>query len=698
VGTLWIRELSGGLDSTRLAETAHGGTMIKGEDGHINRGKEFEKRAAFVPTFTLPIARTKNLAATSNSLVVFGDQVAPVMPSGVVYQRLQHPDGSTALSRVLSYDNYSGKLYVAAEFVDGTRYHFYDGVRVAVWFDGRAHGSLSVTGASGTSLNTLLVNGVSIIAGAVNWATNNTAFAAAIAAAINAYVSTPEYTATVDGTTVNIVAGTPGIAGNDLAITYTGTALVGTPASGFLTAGGVDTTSAAAATGGLTIIGGSNAPANALSTLKINGVDILGVPVQSTGNPTTTATAVATQINNYSSAPDYKATASGAVVTVTAVDSGASLNGTSLVPTVIGDFAVGNLQALSGGVDAKAVYVPGTFVKTIRSRMHSVSGPNEHFSGIQAPTSWTTDAIGAGFIDMSQEAAGADVLTALGRYQGWVAIFAESTVLIYNIDSDPANNKIQQVLENTGTACPRSVTKYGDNDLFYLAESGVRSLQARDASNAAATTDMGTPVDTLITAKLRALAPTDRVKVIGLINPVDKRFWLIFPDQIFVFTRYDGAKVSAWTIYNPFYFVGGVQTSFPIDDAVVFKKRVYLRSGDNILCYGGVSTALATDATSAVAWLPFLDADTPTVSKKWQSFDAAVRGVWEIRVGMMPTADGVNTDDLIANISETTFNGPMVGMVGDSTHLSPRFISRGAGNAVLSSCAFHFEGEKKGET
>lgn len=694
MGTIWVKEFTGGLDSRRLPEAAAGGTLITGQDGHINRGGEFEKRAAFVPTYTLP-SGTKNLAAALTGLTVFGDAPRPAVPSGILYQRLQHPDGATALSRVLSYDRYAGKLYVAAEFSDGSRYHFYDGVRVSAWYDGRAHASFTVAGATGNSLDTLLVNGVDIIGGAVNWTTDDAHTAALIAAAVNTSVSSPDYTATADGSTVNIVAVTPGVAGNNLAVTYTVTGLTVSPASGFKTAGGVDTTDAAAGTFSFEITGGTANVANQITVLLFNSVDVLGAAVTHTGDNTTTAAAVATQINNFTSAPDYTATSSGAVVTVKAVDAGATLNGQTPAPTVTGDFAVGNVQAMAGGVDARAVYVPGTFVKTIRSRVNSVSGPNAHGSGIKAPTQWTTDAVGAFFADLSTYAEESENLTSIGVYQGLVAYFAERTVQIWSIDSDPTNNAQKQVLSNTGTASPRSVTKFGDNDLFYLDESGVRSIRARDASNAAATTDLGTPVDTLITAKLRALTAADRLKVVGLINPVDKRFWLVFPDQIFVFTFYEGSKISAWSTYKPTYLVGGVVTPFTIDDVAVYQRRVYLRGGNRVFCYGGAPTGLATDATAAVARVPYLDGGTPTINKEWDGLDVACRGVWKIDAYMQPNEAGFAAFDTIGTVTDTTYNGPKVPINGTSTHISLQFTSQGDGDARLSSCAIRYVGDKE---
>jgi hypothetical protein len=280
-----------------------------------------------------------------------------------------------------------------------------------------------------------------------------------------------------------------------------------------------------------------------------------------------------------------------------------------------------------------------------------------------------------------------------------VAVFAERTTQIHNIDSDPTNNSQKQVLSNTGTSCPRSVTKFGDSDLVYLDESGLRSIRARDASNSATTSDLGTPVDTLITAKLRALSATQRqTQVISFINPADSRFWLIFPDEIFVFTRFEASKVSAWSTYKPTYYDenGDLQT-FTIDDAAIFQRRVYLRGGDKIFCYGGVSTGLQTDDTPAVARLPYLDGGTPTEKKTWDGFDVACRGTWEIRAFMEPSEAGFETSDVIARVTDTTFNSQRLPFDGASTHVSLQFTSQSQG-AKLSACAIHFVDTEKDES
>ena len=391
------------------------------------------------------------------------------------------------------------------------------------------------------------------------------------------------------------------------------------------------------------------------------------------------------------SSPEYSATAVGDRVNIISTVAGSAANGRVVTLTTADGLTLSTLSTvLAGGADSDTSYTPGTFVRTIKSKMYSVAESLFHFSGIQQPTQWTPDVPGAGFINMATQNSGSEQLTAVARYQNLVAIFSPEVVQIWFVDPDPELNVVSQVLSNTGTSCPLSVTQFGDSDLFYLDESGLRSLRARDSSNSAATTDIGVPIDDLLAAKLATLTLDERAQVTGLINPIDKRFWLIIKDEVYVFSFYQNAKVSAWTTYELASTVAGVKTPFEAQQAVVWNRRVYLRSDDLIYAYGGVSAGLVYDQTEAEGWLPYFDATRPTAKKNWEGIDAAVTGLWEIRAATQPT--NLDTDEVIANIYQTTYNQHRIAYHHSSSHLSLRMTSKGTGPAVLSALAIHFEG------
>lgn len=705
MGTVWIKEFTGGLDSRRMAETTPGGVLIRAADGHITRGGEFEKRPAFVPTYDLPPGHTTGLAQTRSGLVVFGHDTAPAdLPSGVSYQQLENPDDSTLeIDRILSWDLNAGLVYAVAQYTDGSIHHFYNGVVVTDWFDGRARGSFTVAGDAGDSLTNLTVNGVAIINSVVNWTTDNATTAAAIAAEINSAPSTPEYIATSVGEQVNIIASAQSAAANGLLVVATVTDLVLSPATGLtLEGGGGEFVAAVKASAKFIIVPGSDSGAKTITGITIAGVQIMNATITYTTTAKAMAIAVASNINGFATTPEYTATAAGDIVTIWAAASeGATANSRRVLVATTGGLSAKAANAnqagqirLDGGVTEVNVYLPGTYVRTIDSKMYSVADSNLHFSGIKQPTKWTTATTGAGFINLAAVSSGAEKLHAVATYQEFVAIFAADVTLIYYVDPDPNLNRKSQVLNNTGTSCPGSVTQFGDNDIFYLHESGLRSLQAREQSDAASTTDIGVPVDSLIVAKLRGLSETERGDVIGLINPDDGRFWLSMLDEIFVFSFYTNAKVSAWSTYNPGYEdVNGVIVPIRIEEAVVFSRRVYVREGDTIYAFGGVGNELTYDITEAEAWVPYFDANKPTAKKDWQGADAAIQGTWVVRAAMDPT--DVTASDKIATIDKTTYDQNRIPAVGSHTHLQLRFKSSGTGPAKLSAAVLHYFGDEE---
>ena len=693
MGTIWVKEFTGGLDTRRLPETTPGGVLIRATNGHITRGGEFEKRAAFVPTYTLP-AGTIGLAHRAVGLVVFGHAASPTMPSGVAYQRLQHPDGTTALAEVASYDLYDGKIYAVGVFADGSVYHFYDGVRVTDWFDGRARasfrvlsggttaavaarGTFTVTGGTsggGNEITNITVGGVSVISGAVAHTGNNSTTAAAIASAVNGFTSSPDYTAVSTGAQVTITAAVAGAAAN-------GRTLVPVVA-GDVTVGGVTN-----------LASGADATTSNLATLLVNGVPAITSAVAWTGTAEGTAAAIASAITAAITSPEYTATSVGDQVNIVASLAGTAANGRVVALNAANGLVLSTASiALADGADSTTAFTPGTFVRTVKSKLYSVSDGLLHFSGIQAPTKWTTDAPGAGFINMATQNSGSELLTAVARYQNLLAVFSAEVVQVWFVDPDPNLNTVSQVLANTGTACPQSVTQFGDSDVFYLDESGLRSLRARDSSNAAATTDIGVPIDDLIVAKLQTLTSAERQRVVGLINPVDKRFWLILKDQCYVFSFYQNAKVSAWTTYDLSVTTAGVTTPFTAQHAVVLGRRVFLRGGNVIYAYGGMGTTLTYDQTEAEAWLPYLDANRPTAHKDWEGIDVALTGLWEVRAAMQPI--DLDASEVVARVYQTTYNMHRIPFEHSSSHVSLRLVSKDTGPAVLSALAVHFAGQE----
>jgi hypothetical protein len=440
-------------------------------------------------------------------------------------------------------------------------------------------------------------------------------------------------------------------------------------------------------------------PGGKLTGLTVNGVAVTSSVIEWTTSNAITAALIADAINNFYSTPDYVAVVNGASISILSVATGTGPNGYDVVPTVSGDLTVtpGSLIELAeGAAQGAGTFQPGGFVRTIGSKVYGLSGANMHFSGVQIPDGWQpgTDT-GAGFIDMSSHASGSEILRAVAEYQQYVAVFAAETTQIWTVDPDPDLNKRFQTLGNTGTVSGRSVMPFGESDLLYVDESGIRSLRARNSSNAAAVSDIGVAIDTLIIAKLAALTQQEREQIYGVIEPRDGRAWVAMKDEIFVFSFFPGSKVSAWSIYHPSVEVDGEQVRFNVDDICVFRRKVYVRSGDKIYIYGGPTEQLVYDNTEPEAWLPMLDGDEPTVGKTLTGIDVACTGIWEIAIAMQPT--DAAAEDQIAEVAATTYNGGRLPAQGNTTHFGPRMRGKGDGAASIASLVLHYTTDEDGD-
>jgi hypothetical protein len=128
-----LEDFKGGVDRRRPRYAGKPGTLWTGANVHISLGGDIEVRKALVD-FGEFAEGTFGLVAAGQSLYTFGSEAALAVPSGVTYQRLSYP--GAAMTRFIDADLFSGKLYVIAEFGDGSVQHFYDGTLVAAWNDG----------------------------------------------------------------------------------------------------------------------------------------------------------------------------------------------------------------------------------------------------------------------------------------------------------------------------------------------------------------------------------------------------------------------------------------------------------------------------------------------------------------------------------------------------------------------------------
>jgi hypothetical protein len=327
----------------------------------------------------------------------------------------------------------------------------------------------------------------------------------------------------------------------------------------------------------------------------------------------------------------------------------------------------------------------GTIVRTHKRKVYSPIGSLLWFSELDSGSNFDTGASGSGFVNVSNHQSGSDSVTGLSVYQNQLAIFSRLVIQLWNMADDDASNAPAQYLFETGTRAPRSITGFGDIDVFYLADSGVRSLRARSGTDLAGVNDVGTPIDTLIEAWVATLTDADIENAVGIVEPKEGRYWLAIAGRVFVFTYFPSKKVSAWTWYEP---------GFTITDFVNLNGKTYARAGNFIYEYGG-SAGSTYERCRVTAELPFISGGKPGTYKQLTGFDFVTRGEWDVKLYINPDEedgrDGGDYEEFvdIGAVEGNTFIRENIGAAAHATHVAPKFVHEDDGYASISQFAIH---------
>lgn len=630
-------------------------------------------------TLTAKAGGTIGNTITTTETMAQGSFGAGVLAGGL------HAD----LVKILDVKSFQGLLYVVVEYNDGNIFHFYNGVRVIDW-------------------DAAVAAAVTIEAAASRLAVKLSGDA--------------DVESLVFGAEVRITARVPGTAFTIDTVTVGGT-IANTNVVANV-AGVVEVL----ATADIEITDGTlNPGTDTVSSIKVNDVEILAEPVDWNASNAATAIRVATQVNNGTAVHGYSASTVDAVVTLAAAPgTGDSVNTHTVVVTVGGSVAVTADATITGGVDAteavaqvKKVTVSGviesgdSFTVTVndtdylvtglssamgtslyidKQRVWSPAGTLWRYCSLADAMIWDPDNVtvgaDAGFLDMAQETEGTDNLVVATRYQNLAAVISASFITLWFLDPDPANFALTDTLDNTGTGSPAAVVRYGNNDVFYIDTSGIRSLRARDASNAPFISDVGNAIDDFVKERLAELAPQTLLDAIGAIEPQDGRLWMAAGGTIFILSFFPGSKVSAWSYYEP--------TEFGSDTIEAFaraQKKMFVRAGDTIFLYGGLSgnEYPGEGESSCLVELPFLSAGTPATFKEFNGFDISCFNSWQVEVLYDPNNEERTIN--IGTVVKTTFNELDVNLSGNTTVIALKLLCERAGSAGISSVQIHYRKE-----
>lgn len=332
------------------------------------------------------------------------------------------------------------------------------------------------------------------------------------------------------------------------------------------------------------------------------------------------------------------------------------------------------------------VLVPGgvgKHFKTFGSKVYSVLGKDVRFTATGVPTDWA--GVGSGTINLSTEDADSLDLEGIEIYFDQLAFFSPGTIQLWNMDPDPLLNRKAQILRASGTLAGQSARQFGSGDVLYLDSSGVRSLRARDSSNAASVSDIGSPID-VIMRQLQTDDPLSFARAHAAIEQGTGRFWLRIGADIYVLSHFPGPKVTAWSTYTP---ENGAQ------DMISHDRTIAIRTNDDqIQLYGGEGFD-TFDSSPLIVTTPFLTAQRAGTDKEFEALDIAGRNLWKVECNLNPASpDSLNDESqwlLAGQYDGITYSLARMALGGQSTHIAFRLTCTSPGEAVLANLTFHFK-------
>lgn len=206
----------------------------------------------------------------------------------------------------------------------------------------------------------------------------------------------------------------------------------------------------------------------------------------------------------------------------------------------------------------------------LKDRMYVGFSSSFAMSQIGDVEQWEQQNPGAAVISFLSQFGPQDTVTAFASFEGKLVVFGSLSTQIWQIDADPSQFVLLQTLDNTGTTEPLSVKSIGDLDVLHLDSSGVRSIKTKEINGNAYVDDVGTAIDSLISAAKRAwdLAhfvyfPSlyDGAQVPAIVEPFSKQYWISFDSTTYVLSTHPQSKIKAWSTFkNTAEVVGGSMT------------------------------------------------------------------------------------------------------------------------------------------
>lgn len=247
-----------------------------------------------------------------------------------------------------------------------------------------------------------------------------------------------------------------------------------------------------------------------------------------------------------------------------------------------------------------------TFAFVFNNKTYVLVGATVYMSAIAQPEVWNdVNGIGNSYLSLGDSFGSPQSLVASSPYQGKLAFFSRYSTQIWIVDADPTRWALLQVLKNIGTVAPLSVQSLGDLDVLFLSDTGIRSLRARDNTLNAYVTDMGSPIDTLVTA-----TNGSNETACAIVEPATNRYWCNIGGTIYVLSFFPANKILAWSTYLATFdtAMAASASTYPVGKTVTYtvvsgRKYYWTKGANEVSVTDGTTTLTASGYITAAGAL-----------------------------------------------------------------------------------------------
>jgi len=312
------------------------------------------------------------------------------------------------------------------------------------------------------------------------------------------------------------------------------------------------------------------------------------------------------------------------------------------------------------------------------------NGGNVNYCKTGDPRDWTA-ASDAGFLPAGLQATGSDQVTALGQFQKSLAVLFSDSAQVWSVASNPASNELTGTVENVGTLFARAARALA-GDLFFLSQSGYRSISLLALTANLQDQDVGNAIDKLVTqatvdgaANDLMVLPTD--DPLSIYYPKLGQWWSINRSTAFVYSFSRTGKLSAWSVYS---------FPFNIDDATILNQELYIRTGNDV--YKADQAVFKDGATSIPlvdVQMYYQDAQRPDVLKQFMGFKSIGKG--SPTVSFLYAAENQTLESAPYELPAVSESGAIYPVELCSTRIAPHFTHQKDEDFELSLASLLYE-------